>query len=721
MIKKLLIISIQLLFSTLSIAQTLPPKQAYPLNVKQIHSGHSLTDPLFNNWPGQYVYLVSNILGGTSNNVGKSTIPGSSIKYRWENAPGYGQPSARNDIANWELLSITEGVPLLIEGANNAQWYLEGIQQQKEYLSLFVNNAWNNGNMGNGAPTLLWTTWTNIDNSNGPWRQMLDTQGAEFERMQDYANANKPAAAPPVYIIPGHKMMARIYDDIQLGNVPGITNISQLFSDNIHTNSLGDYAITLIHYACIYNTSPVGLTNDLLPSNNTSPRPSSALATYLQTIIWEVVTSYPRTGIYLQVDTIKPSVPTGLAISNTAQQSFTLSWTASTDNVGVSSYEIFRNGNSIGTTSLTTYSVTGLTCATAYTMTVRARDAARNISDASTSLIVNTPACIIDVAAPSVPTGLASSAITTSSFTLSWTASTDNLGVTGYDVYVNGNLRTSVTGTTVNLSDLTHSTTYSMTVRAKDAAGNSSAASTAINVTTNAITPGSTYRYLRLIAQGGVNPTYDLYFGEIDWMSGNTAYPLTHSSSGANITATQNQSNAWNAYDGNNASFWSPGVTTYPYSITIDLGSGVAIAPTAIQIAIEWNERALSAFTCLGSNDNTNWTILLTKSGLTSADWTRDAVNRFNFSTIITNISSESVSKDVHLYPNPSSTDINIESKNEIAMVDFFDLSGTLVNSKIMNSTSGKLSTDGLNSGLYMAKILLKDGNISVNKISIIK
>lgn len=298
MIRSYILNSIVLLFSSLAFAQTLPPKAVYPLNVKQIHSGHSLTDPLFSNWPGQYPYLVSTVLGGSFDNVKKSTIPGSGLRWRWDNAPGYGQPDARHDIADWELLSITEGVPLLIEGENTAEWYLSGIQDQKNYLSLFVNNAWNNGNNGNGAPTLLWTTWTNIDNSDGPWRQMLDNQGAEFERMQDYANANRPNGAPPVYIIPGHKMMARIYDDIQLGNVPGITNINQFFSDNIHTNSLGDYAITLIHYACIFNSSPVGLTNNLLDPNNNSPRPSTALATYLQTIIWEVVTSYPRTGIY---------------------------------------------------------------------------------------------------------------------------------------------------------------------------------------------------------------------------------------------------------------------------------------------------------------------------------------------------------------------------------------------------------------------------------------
>ena len=291
-----------------SFSQTLPPKKAYPLNVKQIHSGHSLTDPLFHpHWPGQYVNLMGNVNSVPSWQlfdamVGKSTSPGSSIKARWENPPGHGAPDAKAIISNWELLCITERVPLHYEGGNTQQWYLDGIQEQKLYLSLFVNNTWKNGNKGTGTPTLLWTTWTNIDNSNGPWRQTLDTQGKEWEKMQDYANQNRPNGAPPVYIIPGHKMMAKLYDDIQLGIVPGITNISQFFSDNIHTNERGAYAISMIHYACIFNKSPVGLPHNLLPNApSNTVLPTQALATYLQNMIWNVVTSYPRTGVYANV------------------------------------------------------------------------------------------------------------------------------------------------------------------------------------------------------------------------------------------------------------------------------------------------------------------------------------------------------------------------------------------------------------------------------------
>jgi|GEM_PF-327014 len=280
----------------------LPPKDPYPIDVKQIHSGHSLTDPLFHPWPGLYVDLVTLEMGSWAGDlIGKSTVPGSTMQYRWENPPGFGAPDARHDIDDWELLSITERVPLYYEGGNSQEWYLEGLAAQRQHFSLFVNNAWNNGNGGNGAPTLLWTTWTNIDNSDGPWRSMLDILGTEWEYLQDYANENKPAGATHVYIIPGHKMMAWLYDDIQLGVVPGITQLSQFFSDNIHVNDLGAYAVAMIHYACIYNTSPVGLPA-VLNANSTPPSP--ALALYLQTMIWDVVTGYERTGlnVFLNVD-----------------------------------------------------------------------------------------------------------------------------------------------------------------------------------------------------------------------------------------------------------------------------------------------------------------------------------------------------------------------------------------------------------------------------------
>jgi mannan endo-1,4-beta-mannosidase len=92
-------------------------------------------------------------------------------------------------------------------------------------------------------------------------------------------------------------------------------------------------------------------------------------------------------------DTQAPTVPAGLTSSGIAGTGFTLSWTASTDNVGVTGYEVFRNSTSIGTPASNSFNVTGLVCNTTYSMTVRARDAAGNWSAQSQALNVTTSAC----------------------------------------------------------------------------------------------------------------------------------------------------------------------------------------------------------------------------------------------------------------------------------------------------------------------------------------
>ncbi|MBL7813671.1 MAG: fibronectin type III domain-containing protein [Saprospiraceae bacterium] len=186
-------------------------------------------------------------------------------------------------------------------------------------------------------------------------------------------------------------------------------------------------------------------------------------------------------------DTQAPTAPTSLSATSISTTGFTLNWTASTDNVGVTGYDVYRGTTLLGsTTGATTYTVTGLTCATLSAMSVKAKDAAGNISAASSALNVTTSACP-DTQAPTAPTGLSATSISTTGFTLNWTASTDNVGVTGYDVYRGTTLLGSTTGaTTYTVTGLTCATLSAMSVKAKDAAGNISAASSTLNVTTSA-------------------------------------------------------------------------------------------------------------------------------------------------------------------------------------------------------------------------------------------
>ncbi|MFI5734852.1 glycosyl hydrolase family 8 [Kribbella sp. NPDC051587] len=91
-------------------------------------------------------------------------------------------------------------------------------------------------------------------------------------------------------------------------------------------------------------------------------------------------------------DTTPPSTPTGLAATGTTSSSVSLAWNASTDNVGVTGYVVYRNGTEVATSAGTTYTDTGRTASTSYTYTVKARDAAGNLSAVSNSVTATTQA-----------------------------------------------------------------------------------------------------------------------------------------------------------------------------------------------------------------------------------------------------------------------------------------------------------------------------------------
>ncbi len=187
------------------------------------------------------------------------------------------------------------------------------------------------------------------------------------------------------------------------------------------------------------------------------------------------------------IDDQAPTAPTSLSSSNITQTTFTLSWNASSDNVGVTAYDVYKDGVLLVSTANTSYNVTNLTASTTYSFYVKAKDAEGNISTASSALSVTTDEPD-DVEAPTAPTNLASSNVTETSATLSWTASTDNVGVVGYDVYRNGSYIANTTGTSYTATGLSASTTYTFYVKAKDAMGLESNASNTVSVTTDDVT-----------------------------------------------------------------------------------------------------------------------------------------------------------------------------------------------------------------------------------------
>jgi endonuclease I/chitodextrinase len=130
-----------------------------------------------------------------------------------------------------------------------------------------------------------------------------------------------------------------------------------------------------------------------------------------------------------------------------------------------------------------------------------------------------------DTQAPTAATGLNVSGTTSSSISLAWNASTDNVGVTAYNVYMNGNLATTVSSTSTTISGLTPSTTYSFYVVAKDAAGNSSSNSSTVSGTTNSggTTPGTSCANETFETIPAANSTYTTR----TWSNGGISWTAT--------------------------------------------------------------------------------------------------------------------------------------------------------------------------------------------------
>ena len=202
---------------------------------------------------------------------------------------------------------------------------------------------------------------------------------------------------------------------------------------------------------------------------------------YLATRIWGGTPAEDYWGIYTSSDSEAPTVPANVALSNISTTSIDASWEASSDNTAVTKYEVFVDGNLNGNTTSTNYTISNLDPGTSYSITVLAKDIANNQSAQSVAVSAST---LTDATAPSIPSNVNITNETGTSFKVNWTASTDNSGVTGYNIYIDGSLQGTTANTSYNVTGLTASTTYSARVSAEDQGSNTSAQSAAVSATT---------------------------------------------------------------------------------------------------------------------------------------------------------------------------------------------------------------------------------------------
>ena len=232
-------------------------------------------------------------------------------------------------------------------------------------------------------------------------------------------------------------------------------------------------------YQVYRGDSRIGTTKDT-SFNDTALLPETDYTYTIRAVDAAGNVSEPSVGfkVKTEADTTAPTAPLNLDLLVNSDTSITLAWTAATDDVKVAAYQIYRDGNKLGTpTNMTNFTDSGLDQNKTYVYTVRAIDSSGNESEDS-------KAVILDKIAPSKPENLAVTSRGADIISITWTKSTDNVKVAGYEVYRNGKKLGTVTDTTYTDRGLLLNETYIYTVKAYDASKNISELSESLEVTT---------------------------------------------------------------------------------------------------------------------------------------------------------------------------------------------------------------------------------------------
>lgn len=188
-------------------------------------------------------------------------------------------------------------------------------------------------------------------------------------------------------------------------------------------------------------------------------------------------------------DITPPSTPDNIRTTNITISSISFAWDAANDDVGVTAYRVYRDGSNTAFTTTTSLSltVTNLSAGRSYEYSVSAVDAAGNES-ARSQVLSATTLIPVDSTAPTTPSALRATSITSNTASLAWNAASDNVVVTGYRLYKNGSSTPLHTTTALSFTDtsLSPEQSYQYRISAFDAAGNESPLSAALIVLTPA-------------------------------------------------------------------------------------------------------------------------------------------------------------------------------------------------------------------------------------------
>ena len=259
--------------------------------------------------------------GAADTSVQSQIINGAPLRYNWDRSDSAEGVDARAVLPDGGIthLVLTEAIPL----ANHVQWSDTEVYAQAFFglavaanpqAKVYIQETWHSLKSGTGEAVEY------DDKADIPWRQRLAQDLPIWEGIVDSIATGNRVGTASIALIPAGQAMARLHDRIKAGEVPGMRDISALFSDDIHLNDTGHYFVAMVQYATLTGRDPAGLPTDF--SNRWGApfdTPDADLARVLQRVAWEAVQAYqgapitPATEVPVQDarETTAPAAPTG--------------------------------------------------------------------------------------------------------------------------------------------------------------------------------------------------------------------------------------------------------------------------------------------------------------------------------------------------------------------------------------------------------------------------
>lgn len=323
-----------------------------------------------------------------------------------------------------------------------------------------------------------------------------------------------------------------------------------------------------------------------------------------------------------------------------------------------------------------------------------------------------------DTVAPSAPTNLAAAGTTGTTTNLTWTASTDNVAVTGYDIYQGATLKGSSATTSYTVTGLTPLTAYTFSVKAKDAAGNVSASSSTVNVTTTATSitycasqgNSAADEKIGKVVFGTISNTstgatgYENYTAVSTNASRGTAYTITITPSwtstiyneGYGVFIDYNQDGD---FSDSGETVWTKAASkTTPVTGTITIPATATLGTTRMRVSLKYNAIPTSC-EAFSYGQVEDYTVNITASGAIVTE------------EIAAGLTETTETSRFALYPNP------VESELNVSLAESNGYTYKIINTLGQQLSSGKLSENAidvskLNTGIYIIELINGDKKI---------